>query len=119
MKRVEDFGAKVYLVNTGWTGGYGGPDGTGQRFSIPVTRAIITAIQNGELHNVETENLDIFNLQIPLSVKDVDMTLLNPRNTWSSNEEYDKQAKILADQFIENFSQYEVDEKITSAGPSK
>ena len=119
IKRIEEFGSQVYLVNTGWTGGYGGLNGTGKRFSIPVTRAIITAIQNGELQNVETEHLDIFNLEIPLSVKDVDKTLLNPRNTWLSNEEYDRQAEILAYQFIENFSQYQVDEKITFAGPSK
>jgi phosphoenolpyruvate carboxykinase (ATP) len=119
IKRIEEFGSQVYLVNTGWTGGCGGPNGTGKRFSIPVTRAIITAIQNGELQNVETEHLDIFNLEIPLSVKDVDKTLLNPRNTWLSNEEYDRQAEILAYQFIENFSQYQVDEKITFAGPSK
>jgi len=54
MKRVESYNSKVFLVNTGWTGG---PYGTGSRFSIPTTRRIVNAIQNGELDNVETQHI--------------------------------------------------------------
>src|SRR5690606_29769188 len=83
IKRIEDFGSRVYLVNTGWTGGPGGPQGIGSRFPIPVTRAIVTAITSGAVENIQTQTLPLLNLEIPLAVPGVDSRYLDPRTTWA------------------------------------
>ena len=114
MKRVEEFDSKVFLVNTGWTGG---PYGVGSRFDIPITRRIVNAIQDGELNNVETLKIPGLNLSIPKSVNGVDSKLLNPIENWDDKGKYQKQLENLVSQFQENFKKYDVNQEIVSAGP--
>ena len=115
MKRVESFGSKVFLVNTGWTGG---PHGVGSRFDIPTTRRIINAIQNGELNDVETHHIDGLNLDVPVKIEGVESQVLIPKQTWSNHEQYDQYLQTLIEQFKENFKKFSVSKEIIEAGPA-
>lgn len=114
-EKIEKYDTKVFLVNTGWSGG---PYGIGKRINLEYTRKMVSAALKGELDKVEFTKDPIFNLNIPASCPGVPSEILNPRNTWKDKEEYDKTAKRLAQRFIENFQKYkEVSEEIKNAGP--
>jgi phosphoenolpyruvate carboxykinase (ATP) len=114
MKRVEAYNSKVFLVNTGWTGG---PYGTGSRFDIPTTRRIVNAIQNGELNDVKTQHIPGLNLEIPINIDGIDNRLLNPIETWTDSESYQSYLKKLVEKFQNNFKKFDVGHDIISAGP--
>ncbi|MCP4271718.1 MAG: phosphoenolpyruvate carboxykinase [Gammaproteobacteria bacterium] len=115
MKRMDESDAHVFLVNTGWTGGAHGQGG--HRFSIPTTRMIIRAIQEGVLNDVETRHLPGLNLDIPVDVPGIDPFILQPRKTWSNSNAYDDEMKKLCQKFIDNFTRFDVDPAIVAAGP--
>lgn len=96
--------AACWLINTGWSGG---PYGVGNRMKIGYTRAMIRAILNGSLAQIETAPDPIFGVNIPVSCPDVPVEVLQPRNTWQDKDAYDRQAHDLARRFNENFKKYE------------
>lgn len=107
---------KVWLVNTGWSGG---SYGTGSRMKLSYTRAMITAALEGKLENQEYESLPIFELAYPKSCPGVPDELLNPKQTWGDASLYDETANNLAAKFVENFEIYkgETDKAILAAAP--
>lgn len=117
MKRIDQSGARVYLINTGWTNGAYGEGGN--RFSIPTTRAIVAAAVSNKLTEGSTEILPGFNFIIPTAIRDVDTALLDPRKTWKDADAYQAKANALIDSFIENFKQFDVANAIKKAGPER
>ncbi|MEN0046029.1 MAG: phosphoenolpyruvate carboxykinase (ATP), partial [Bacteroidota bacterium] len=106
----------VWLVNTGWSGG---GFGEGARIHLPFTRAMIKAALTGALNKVEYRKDATFGLAVPTKCPDVPNAILNPRDTWRNEEEYDKAALALAKRFEDNFERYadEASEAIVGAGP--
>jgi len=102
-KRITDHNAKVWLVNTGWSGG---PYGVGSRIKLALTRAIIDAIHAGELDDAPTEQEPCFGLNVVTACPNVPGEILRPRGTWSDPTKYDATAAKLADLFNENFKSY-------------
>lgn len=115
-KKMRDNNVKVWLINTGWSGG---GYGTGSRIKLKFTRAMITAALEGRFDKAEFESHEVFGLQMPTSCEGVPSEILNPRNTWSDKEAYDKKANQLADAFVKNFSKFEeyANEEIMEAAP--
>jgi len=115
-ERIARHQSRVWLVNTGWTGG---PPGVGSRMKIAYTRAMLAAALNGQLDKVKYQKHDIFNLDIPTTCPGVPDSVLDPRSTWPDKDAYDAQAKKLAGMFVENFKTFEkhVDASVKAAGP--
>ena len=115
-ERLEKYKTKVYLVNTGWTGG---PYGVGSRMKLKYPRAMVTAALNGSIEKSEFIHDDIFNVDIPKEIQDCPSDILNPRDTWKDKSAYDEQAKKLANMFKENFEKKypHMPEDIKNAGP--
>ena len=114
-QKIAEHNTKVYLINTGWSGG---PYGIGKRMNLKHTRAIVRAAINDDLEKTPFQHTEIFNLDIPTSCPNVPSKVLNPRNTWSSKDKYDESAKRLADLFIRNFEKFgNVPLRIRDAGP--
>ena len=102
-KKMDESKVNVWLLNTGWSGG---SYGTGERISLKYTRAMITAILNGELEGVDYAKHAIFGLQMPTTCPNVASEILNPRNTWENKAAYDAKANELANSFNKNFEQF-------------
>jgi phosphoenolpyruvate carboxykinase (ATP) len=115
-EKLARHGSKVWLVNTGWTGG---PHGVGSRMKLSHTRRMVTAALSGELDGAETTTDPVFGLTIPKHVDGVPDEVLQPRETWKDKAAYDAQAKKLAEMFRKNFEQFAATagEKVAAAGP--
>lgn len=103
-EKIDEHGVNVYLVNTGWTGG---KYGVGKRMSLKDTRACINAILDGSIKESKFQTTDVFGLEIPLTLGDINPDILNPRLAWEDSNAYYTTRDSLAKLFIENFHRYQ------------
>ena len=103
-KKIDEHGANVYLVNTGWTGG---GYGVGKRMSIKDTRACINAILDGTIKDSEFDTTKTFRLNVPKTLGNINPAILNPRNAWEDKELFDKTRDELAEMFVNNYKKYQ------------
>src|SRR5262249_55432678 len=115
--RIRQQGVKVWLINTGWSGG---PFGKGSRINLAYTRAMITAVLANALDGLEYRLHPVVGVAMPLSCPGVPTALPNPRQTWPDTAAYDEMAGTVAGWFITNFEKYAsgVSEEILKAGPT-
>ena len=115
--KLEKYGTRVYLVNTGWSGGTASSNA--KRIDLKYTRAMVTAALNGSLEKSEYKHHEIFNVDYPLSCPDVPSEKLDPREMWTDKDAYDYQANELARMFEQNFNtKYpNISQEIKDAGP--
>ncbi len=115
-KKMEQHDVKIWLINTGWTGG---PYGKGNRMKLKYTRATITAALEGKLDEVSYRPHSIFGTMIPESCPGVPTEVLSPRQTWNNDDAYYEKANELARAFIKNFEKYAeyANEEILNGAP--
>ena len=115
-KKMKQHNSKVWLVNTGWTGG---SFGVGKRLSLKDTRAILNAIHSGELAKQATAVDETFGFAVPPACPDVSAQIPNPQAAWSDKGAYEAAAKKLASLFIQNFEKFAdgVSAETKKAGP--
>jgi phosphoenolpyruvate carboxykinase (ATP) len=114
-EKLDRHQVRVWLVNTGWTGG---PYGEGSRMPIEATRGLLHAALGGRLDEVEYRVDRVFGFEVPRHVPGVDDRLLDPRATWRDPDAYDRKARELAGMFRENFASLDgVDPALAGAGP--
>jgi len=115
-ERLREHGSRVWLVNTGWTGG---AYGVGKRIALAHTRALLDAALTGQLDDAPTRIDPVFRVEVPTEVPGVPTAVLTPRDTWDDADAYDEQARKLAGMFAEHFTRFvdQVPPSVREAGP--
>jgi len=115
-ERIRKHGSRVWLVNTGWSGG---AYGSGSRMKLSLTRAMLDAVYSGALADAKTVEDPVFGLHVVAECPGVPADVLMPRHTWSDKAAYDEAARNLAALFKENFQKYSdgVRQAVIAAGP--
>ncbi|MBU1165047.1 phosphoenolpyruvate carboxykinase (ATP) [Patescibacteria group bacterium] len=105
-EKIKKYNTKVFLVNTGWTGG---PYGVGERIDISISRKIIDNILSNKLDNVEYQKDERFKFFVPKTCDGIDSKILNPEESNTDKNVFNKRADTLAQEFYGHFTKMYVD----------
>lgn len=115
-EKMQKHHVNVWLVNTGWSGG---AYGEGSRIKLKYSRAIVDAINSGELAKAPTVTDPRFGFEVVTECSGVPEKILDASHSWADEAAYQRQANELAKMFIENFEKFadKADDSIKSAAP--
>jgi len=108
-EKIKKFGTKVFLINTGWSGG---PYGIGKRMDIDITRAIVNGVLDSNLEKVEFFEDKLFHFYVPKKFENFGPEILHPENTWKDKDAFKKRAEKLASEFSNHFNKVYGNKKI-------
>lgn len=116
-KKMERYGARCWLLNTGWVGGR---YGVGKRISIKYTRAILNAALEGKLEAVKYRVDPVFGFTVPMTCPGVPDSVMDPASSWPDQKAYMEAYRALASRFIDNFRKFEAGTPaaVAAAGPT-
>jgi len=95
-EKIEKHGTRVYLLNTGWTGG---GYGVGKRMPLAQTRAMLKAVLSGKVDQAKMRVDTNFGFEVPVALDGVDSKLLNPHEAWNDIVAYQEAADDLVQKF--------------------
>jgi len=102
-EKIEKHDCRIWLINTGWTGG---DYSTGKRMPIPHTRRMINWILGGD-HIKSDYHVDpFFHLEVPDIIPGIPQNLLYPKKTWQENAAFDSTAEKLVHDFEVNYRKF-------------
>ncbi len=115
-EKIKRHNVKIWMVNTGWTGG---PYGVGHRMELAYTREMVRAALRGDLDDAPTTIDPVFGFAVPQAVPGVPSEVLIPRNTWTDPVAYDAKARDLVQRFHHYMRQFEdaMSEAVRAAAP--
>ncbi|MEN8222168.1 MAG: phosphoenolpyruvate carboxykinase (ATP) [Acidobacteriota bacterium] len=119
-EKMKKHGTKVFLINTGWSGG---PYGVGKRMDIKVTKAIVNGVLATNLEDVEFYEDKLFHFYVPQKCKKFGPEILHPEKTWDDKDAFKKRAEKLASEFSAHFDKVygnkNIDPEVVKSCPGK
>ena len=100
-EKIEETNVNVWLINTGWSGG---PYGVGNRIKLKHTRAMISAVIQNKLTDVQYKEHSVFKLNMLTTCPHIPDDILDPIKTWDNKLNYHHTATKLAHLFHKNFN---------------